>query len=1017
MKIMPCAPFALLAVWALICLSCAAACAKSGFTYYSPEEREGIRGRAKSPHFAAEVADLLKKADRLAALTDQQIWDLIPDADLPRALNVRFGEGCPVHGQEIFKKGGHYPWIMSPDRPFKVECPIGHEVYPSNDFEAHLRSGRTVKLDTSQKYVDDGSGWLDENGNRYWFVGHYVFWELWRHTILDGLNACANAYIVTGDEKYAHTAGVVLARLTQVYPEMDYSNQAYHNGRWPAQINGRILDYIWENSTVTTFAIAYDAAWEALAEDQALVQFAAEKGVPNIREAVEQNLLQVAARDILAKKIWGNKFELGSLSTIALALDNRDESEGLTSREIVDWILRGEGELEFTFYNGFDRDGIGGESSPSYSLIWNTRMIEAAENLARLGVDLVQDPKWLRLARGPSEMRLLNTLSPRIGDCGGDIMGAPQVVRGSLARFGVQHFEDAFCAKLLLRDAHPEGGLLDRSTVDLETIRSLAEEDSFPDAPYTRDMGGYGLAILEQNDGRETRSASLYYGSSGASHGHKDALTIFYQMRERDLLTDLGYPSHWGPVADYWIKNTPSHYAVTIDTKPQQNRMAGFLREFVDLGDLQYAEADALPVWNGLAADYTRGLALLKVAEGSAVLIDTYAVAGGSQHDYIFHGLPYGEFSLNGKLLRHQETGTLAGETVAYAQNPGDGSEGNGYQFFREPRWHSPEDVTLLRWRGDQSLNMDAWFPAISHDEVIVADAIPPIKPGYPAFIPYVLLRGTAEGVNSSLFLGIVDVWEKRTPLQSVERIASDTAQAGGAVLRMRDGSLWRIYVNHSGGRAEFEDGTASVVRLAAVRVSQDRVTKGFAVGSGSLQMQNGYALQSPEPTVLAVRNVDYARNQVRLAGRPPESITGRVAFAETADHSASWTIASASPLLEDTKVGFGGIGLITGRFRGEWDAEARLLRASERTAGVYNQFIARSFLGMTAVNDDMSEAATITGYDAAAGTWALDLPDERAARFCDQNGDGISYIYISDIGPDSSFRFTSAVADQPAQE
>jgi hypothetical protein len=79
---------------------------------------------------------------------------MIPDADLPRALNVRFGVDCPVHGQEIFKAGGHYPWIMSEERPFKVQCPVGKEIYPSIDFVTLLeKADRRRSSSRRSKYV------------------------------------------------------------------------------------------------------------------------------------------------------------------------------------------------------------------------------------------------------------------------------------------------------------------------------------------------------------------------------------------------------------------------------------------------------------------------------------------------------------------------------------------------------------------------------------------------------------------------------------------------------------------------------------------------------------------------------------------------------------------------------------------------------------------------------------------------------------------------------------------------
>ena len=212
--------------------------AKTGPTLHTPDRINRARELCQTADWAVALRQNAEaNAGRWLAMTDEELWDFILDAEVPRALNVHFGSDCPVHGTEIFRKGGHYPWIMNSDEPFKVKCPVGGEVYPTNDFAAYLKGGLKEKLDTSQKYVDDGFGWVDEKGEHYWFVAHYIFWQRWRREILDAVGALADAYQLTGDPKYAHKAGVMLARFVEVYPKMDYAKQAYHNGKWPAGID------------------------------------------------------------------------------------------------------------------------------------------------------------------------------------------------------------------------------------------------------------------------------------------------------------------------------------------------------------------------------------------------------------------------------------------------------------------------------------------------------------------------------------------------------------------------------------------------------------------------------------------------------------------------------------------------------------------------------------------------------------------------------------------------------------
>ncbi|MCZ7596882.1 MAG: hypothetical protein M5U09_02695 [Gammaproteobacteria bacterium] len=84
------------------------------------------------------------------------------------------------------------------------------------------------------KCIDRGTGWVDAQGRRYWFVAHYIFWQRWQREVLPGIAQLGNAYLLTGDPAYAHKAAVLLARIaTAEYSTYHYQTQAYHNGGYP----------------------------------------------------------------------------------------------------------------------------------------------------------------------------------------------------------------------------------------------------------------------------------------------------------------------------------------------------------------------------------------------------------------------------------------------------------------------------------------------------------------------------------------------------------------------------------------------------------------------------------------------------------------------------------------------------------------------------------------------------------------------------------------------------------------
>jgi hypothetical protein len=1053
---------------------------KTTHTYYTDAEIAAIRQRAKQPDYADTLAAIKKTADVVASRPDDELWTMVPEADQLRAINVHFSSDCPVHGSAVHQKAGHYPWIMSPDKPFKLECPIGHEVYPSNDFAAYLANGKKEKLDTKQKYVDDGNGWVDDKGEHYYFVGHYMFWKHWRHTILDGATACGQYYLATGDARYAHKAAVLLARITQVYPAMNYNTQAYHYGRFPSNVNGRILDYIWENSTVQNFATTYDAVFDTLDGDRALKTLATKNGVPDVQSAIEQNLLQVAVKDIFEKKIWGNKFELGSLSTIALVLQNDDPSKGATTKQMTDWILTGPGDLEYTFWNGFDRDGIGGESSLGYSSIWNNTSTTAADNLARLGQNIVNHPKWLRLAKGPSQMRILDTMAPHIGDHAGTIFGSSRLVHPNLLKFAVRYFQDPYAAKLLLRKSDDVVDLFERNPVDANQLKKLAANDTFPAAPYTRDAGGYGLAILELNDGAHTRSAYFYYGAPGSGHGHLDRLNLGYSMTkpatrptsrpaeavagdkisptERDVLSDLGYPSSWTDSSTYWTKSTPSHYCVLVDEQPQTSLNSGYLTMFANLDGLKLAEGQGKNVWMPLigndragnplevttrpttapvaknkpaptVSDYRRLTALLDTGEKSSLLIDAFVVDGGHQHDYSFHGLPFGTFSIDGaKLVKKQDKGTLAGEDIEYGVRPPAPKLRSGYQFLKTPAFYEPGDVTHLAWQNDSGLDMHAYFPTTAAKQVIVSDGTPPLSPGYPASMPYVFFRNRAESAGGqalqSLFLSAItcDATGK-SPVASVERIAAPSPKAGGMLIHLKSGSAWAVYVNTSDADVAFADGTRSSVRFAAVQLKDNKPPKTQLVGAGTFTSNATGTLTVPTAPTARIAHVDYAAGTATAELPSPITVgkNGTPLTLASLDNHASYTVRTITPAADArSTLSFGETPLLTGRFAAAYDPQSNTIKAQERTGGVYNQFNAKSFVGMYAVSDDLKTAALIKAYDGDANTFTLDATPEQLQQFRDQDGDGRSYVYIADIAPGTVLTPTPSItvpAGTPAQQ
>ena len=954
--------------------------AKSLPQMHTSEEVAHVRRLCVTENWAIEKREKAEAAAaRWVSMSDDALWEFIPEAELPRALNVAFGEGCPVHGREVFKHGGHYPWIMSKDKPFKVTCPVGNETYPSNDYETFLKGGRKESLDTTQPYVDDGFGYVAPDGKRYWFVGTYLFWHRWRAEIMGGIGALTDAYLLTGEEQYAHKLGVWLGRLIEVYPAMDYSTQAYHNGKWPAEINGRIFDYVWENRTITAMARAYDALRNVLPEDKELVRFLGDRGISDLNAEFEREVLQFMACDVMEGRIRGNMYYQPTLATLAIVLHNDDASKGATTEQMIEWILHGGGEIESILYNGFDRDGAGGESAPGYSSSWNANFSLLADDLIRLGYDVTKNSRWRQLARFPYNLRVAGDFAPRIGDSGGTIhcsKGSKNLINTRILRFGYEHFDDPQCAQLLLEHGSFEPSLWGKSLDKADVARVAASAADQTDQ-RTRDLGGYGLAVFDTGEGAARRGATLYYGGPDAWHGHRDRLTISYHAYGMDFLTEMGYPSHWDAKGERFTRGMPSHYVAMIDQKGAENKKSGFLDFFAAGRRVRAIRARAETVYPNDAERYNRTFVMIDVGDDS-FLLDLFQVKGGALHDYHFHGLPFGDFSTSGLTLKEvQKGGTLFGEDVAWGAGPqeskeeppvpGKPRESSGYDFLRNVRRYTCDPVWSARWEGRDESRLTYYMPGFS--EVIVCDGEPPKKEDYPDTMEFIVVRNPAHETHFPAAI---------VPSRGESFVRNITFAKGSDATRYHVETV-------ASGTWTVDIGDGGMVRAECVRTDGSA----YLFSANAQSVEFGFeTLQLTQHGPFTIESVDYAENRVTLkeALMAPEKLVGEVVVIRGNGHSASYTVASAG----ERELCFKGT-IMDGVIVAD-DVRDNVVTTSTRLSGYGTQVSSRPLPGRVLVSEDMKEAAVITTQEDGR----FELGRSIVAR--DTNGDGRTQLYIADF-------------------
>lgn len=186
--------------------------------------RRALEGDSRPFNAASGYAPAAKWVDK----PDEWFWTIMPSTTVQRVgtigkdsfANPRLG--CPVHGQEVYTVNAYYPWIVDCEAlPYKLTCPIGGETYPSNDFAAgDLTTG---------SYADDGTGCVVE-GSRYYFIGLYAH-HAYNRVIQPAIKSFSDAYMVTGDRRYAHKAAVCLLKEASEYPnDTDRARRTYEPG-------------------------------------------------------------------------------------------------------------------------------------------------------------------------------------------------------------------------------------------------------------------------------------------------------------------------------------------------------------------------------------------------------------------------------------------------------------------------------------------------------------------------------------------------------------------------------------------------------------------------------------------------------------------------------------------------------------------------------------------------------------------------------------------------------------------
>jgi hypothetical protein len=825
-----------------------------------------------------------KRVSPWLKIPEETLPGMVPPPEVPRAYNSSF-EGCPVHGMELFRFG-NYSWIMEPfRRPWKLKCPVGGEEYPSNDFQRFLDSGMSDRSLLTGGHPDDGWGWRrggDVHAN--WFVAYYCHW-FWYNYVIPGVLDLSRTYVLTADLPYARRALMLLDRIAEYYPRMDYNSQSRYAREFRPEYTGKIVNLIWETNVIRSLA-------ESISNLRSYILDGGSEAVGRKPEEMitilEERILEEGLRGIRENRIIGNygMHQDAALVVLKALGDDRKTRcwvKTLFGNPAGGYYHQG---LSYAMDNFIHREGISYENAPGYCFTWSRNLLSIATHLRSLGHEFPAMGKLRRMLEAPERIVCLGRFTPAIGDSGSVTSGKieisgrdalracrlfPKADFGRLVRPGFSAYEDLFSQ---------------RAEVVGKARRA---------APRRSDcLGGYGLAILR---GRGLE-CSVYFGRKNG-HGHYDRLGLEVFGRGRRLTPDLGYPQFASESKNppAWERNTISHNTVTVDERRQETGSAGSVHMFHGSPRVQALEVSSNSTYRSTGL-YSRTVALVQ-GKGS-FFVDVFRVEGGFAHDYSIHGFE-GEFSTGGIRLGRR-TGTLAGPRVPYAYLYDDPEleepdkersfysyEGSGFSYLTELEKGTPRGPWWAEWReGDVALRL--FFPHPCR-EAFTASGRPPRKPANPDRLKYIILRNRGEDLRS-VFTVVGQACEGEGSISSAQPL--EIRGSKGAVgLVVTEGDLEHIVIsNIDGGRMETPFMTFEGRFLVMTLRSREPVHL-FMDGTGlSTQAFEIRADSIWEGEIVGVEDKTVA---VRMGGEhAPDSIVGRFAIIDNGRRSTTFRVLNA---------------------------------------------------------------------------------------------------------------------------
>lgn len=755
---------------------------------------------AKYPWAASIQKQTVSLAEPWMKLSDDELWDLMFGATIPRSWMVWSNGFCPSCKESV----PMYNWKMDAfGHPWKTRCPHCKELFPKNDFKAFYDSGldehgvfdpkladRSLLYNTEHpdpsdplhKFgVDDGTGYVSGE-NKWRFIGAYLIYGQWKQAIVNGIGALGDAYSVTGDPVYAHKAAIMLDRVADLYPTFDFMAQAEVYEKHDA--HGYVSTWHDACSETRTMATRYDQIFDAIKNDRELARFLAVKAkrykLDNQKSTfadIQRNIEDRILRDSLTnrKKVESNypqtDLNVAMFKTILEWPASKAEVHKLLGA-IID--------------TGTQADGVSGEKGLCcYAALAVRTMADMLEQFSRVEPDFLteafkQHPKLLQTWQFWIDTWCLQAYYPNVGDSTTFALPFPFEGISFSKDTGVQPSGFTFLNHLYQITGNPaymqlmyigNGNTVENLPHDIfaddpselqKKTQEVVDREGLSLKMTSANKQEWHLALL-RNGGKDSARVMWLDYDSTERHRHMDCMNLGLYAYGIDLMADFGYPpvqyGGWTAPKARWYTLPSAHNTVVIDAA-NQPAVDGKTTLWADGKQFQVIRASAPEI---AGKQFERTAAMVTTSPSDFYILDLFRVIGGQDHAKFMH-------TQNAAL-------TSSGLTLSPGEDYGHGS------FFRNTQTDTgPQPGWSVDWAIDDQHKRAVPGPDV---HVKYTDLTPDARvstceawvslgviTNKEAWIPEIIVRRESDTEPlASTFVAVIEPYYKHSSMTAIRRL------------------------------------------------------------------------------------------------------------------------------------------------------------------------------------------------------------------------------------------------------